>query len=165
MDILYNLKYAKSAAGRDAWKQSYYLWEKRYESFLSARKADGQFYRPRLRSARLIIRRALPYLFTFLDHPGSPNTTNLVEGWVNGAMAEALRFHRGLRVHEKRALATIILSNLKRRHPPGMTAPAPSIIQKNISAQEKEVNERVLERLRKARERKKILTFIKRYSR
>jgi hypothetical protein len=37
-----------------------------------------------------------------------------VEGWVNGALAEALRWHRGLRIHEKKALVAIVLSHLAR---------------------------------------------------
>jgi hypothetical protein len=115
MDILYTLKDAKSKEGRDAWIYSYRRWEQKYEMLLSAKDSDKQFIRPRLRGARLIIRRALPYLFTFLDHPGSPNTTNLVEGWINGAMAEALRLHRGLRINEKKTLAAIILSDLIRK--------------------------------------------------
>ncbi len=115
MDILYTLKEAKTKEGRDAWIRSYRQWEEKYEMFLSAKDADKQYIRPRLRGARLIIRRAIPYLFTFLDHPGAPNTTNLVEGWINGAMAEALRLHRGLRIHEKKMLAGVILSDLIRK--------------------------------------------------
>ncbi len=114
MDILYTLKDAKTHDLRDAWIRSYRQWEEKYEMFISAKDANRKYIRPRLRGARLIIRRALPFLFTFLDHPGSPNTTNLVEGWINGAMAEALRLHRGLRIHEKKTLATIILSDLIR---------------------------------------------------
>ncbi len=114
LDVLYELKNAKTPELRDRWIASYRAWEKKYEHFVSARDARGQFMRPRLRSARLIIRRALPYIFTFLDHPGAPNTTNLVEGWVNGAVAEALRRHRGLRAYEKKALVSAVLSDLHR---------------------------------------------------
>lgn len=115
MDILYALKDAKTKARANVWIESYRAWEEKYGTFLSAKGSDRKYARPRLRGARLIIRRALPYLFTFLDHPGAPNTTNLVEGWINGAMAEALRLHRGLRIHQKKALATIILSDLIRK--------------------------------------------------
>jgi hypothetical protein len=115
LNILYSLKEAKDKQSRDAWIVSYREWERKYGAFFMAKDSNRRFTYPRMRSARLIVRRALPYLFTFLDHPGAPNTTNLVEGWINGAIAEALRFHRGLRLHEKKALATIILSDLIRQ--------------------------------------------------
>lgn len=114
LNILYTLKDAKTKDKKDEWLLLYNMWEQRYNPALIGKTALGHFAHPKLRSTRLIIRRALPNLFTFLDHPGTPNTTNLVEGWVNGAVAEALRLHRGLRVHEKKALATIVLSHLKR---------------------------------------------------
>lgn len=113
--ILYQLKNAKTPGRRDLWIAVYRLWERKYESWLAGKNRFGRFNYPRLRSARLIIRRALPHLFTFLDHPGAPNTTNLVEGWVNSALAEALRLHRGLRLHEKKTLVSIVLSHLERQ--------------------------------------------------
>lgn len=114
MEILYGLKYAKTCDARDEWIKTYFNWEKKYAHLIGAKDAMGRFLRPRLRSARFVIRRALPHLFTFLNYPGAPNTTNLVEGWVNGAIAESLRLHRGLRVNEKKALVTSLLSGLSR---------------------------------------------------
>lgn len=114
LGLLYQLKEAKTPKKRDQWLLLYKIWEKQYEKVLHAKTEPGRFQHPRLRSTRLIIRRALPNLFTFLDHPDTPNTTNLVEGWVNGALAEALRRHRGLRIHEKKALVSIVLSHLAR---------------------------------------------------
>jgi hypothetical protein len=114
LKLLYKLKEAKTLEKRDAWIMFYKIWEKQYEKALTEKNESGRFKYPRLRSTRLIIRRALPNLFTFLDFPECPNTTNLVEGWVNGALAEALRRHRGLRVHEKKALVSIVLSHLAR---------------------------------------------------
>lgn len=118
MAILYELKNAKTPEARDIWIKDYRAWEQRYEIFIGAKGADRKFLRPRFRGARLIIRRAIPYLFTFLNHQGAPNTTNLVEGWINGALAEGVRLHRGLGIPQKKALATIILSDLVRpKHP------------------------------------------------
>lgn len=114
LKILYTLKEAKTPEARDHWLMFYKIWEKQYEKPLTEKGEGGRFKNPRLRSTRLIIRRALPNLFTFLDIPGCPNTTNLVEGWVNNALAEALRWHRGLRLHEKKALVSIVLSHLAR---------------------------------------------------
>ncbi len=112
--ILYKLKYAKTNAGKEMWMFLYKAWEKKYARQLIEKNESGNFRYPKLRSARLIVRRALPNIFTFLNHEGCPNTTNLVEGWVNSAVAEALRMHRGLRMYEKRALVSIVLSHLKR---------------------------------------------------
>lgn len=105
LDILYQLKQVKTPAVREAWIYSYRSWEQKYEISLSAKDSTRKYVHPRLRGARLIIRRALPYLFTFLQHPGAPNTTNLVEGWINGAIAEGVRLHRGVRIKEKTASA------------------------------------------------------------
>lgn len=148
LEVLYNLKHAKTLEGRDKWIESYYQWEKKYELFLSAKSPSGQFYRPRLRSARLIIRRALPNLFTFLRYSGSPNTTNLVEGWVNGAIAEALRLHRGLRVHEKKALANIILSGLERQN-------------ETTTDSNTEINKKISEKLKKAERANRARRFMR----
>jgi len=113
--ILYTLKEAKTPEARDRWIRAYKGWEQKYEKTLAMKNFGGRFVYPRQRSARLIIRRALPYIFTFLDHPGAPNTTNLVEGWVNSAIAEALRLHRGLRLHEKKTLVAVILAELRKQ--------------------------------------------------
>ena len=51
------------------------------------------------------------------DFPGCPNTTNLVEGWTNTAIAEGLRRHRGLRLSQKKILVSTILSHLTREKP------------------------------------------------
>ncbi|MDB5204313.1 MAG: family transposase [Candidatus Taylorbacteria bacterium] len=130
IDILYRLKDAKTLAERDCWIFLYKMWEKKWEIILSSKNAYGNFQYPRLRSTRLIIRRALPNLFTFLDHVDAPNTTNLVEGWVNSAIAEALRMHRGLRVYEKKALVSILLSKLKRQKSMQMEKTLPAEILK-----------------------------------
>jgi len=115
LDILYQLKDSKSIEGKNRWLGLYKNWENKYQPELYAKNGWGNFQYPRLRSVRYVIRKALPNLFTFLDYPGTPNTTNLVEGWVNSAVAEALRRHRGLNELEKKTLVSIVLSHLKRK--------------------------------------------------
>lgn len=122
LDILYKLKKVKTKEDRDRWLALYKGWENEYESFFLGKDKYGNFVHKRLRSIRLIMRKALPYIFTFLNYPGAPNTTNLVEGWVNGALSEALRLHRGLRKHEKKLLASVVLSHLKRKKKAGSLA-------------------------------------------
>lgn len=114
LSILYELKYVKTYSDKEKWILLLRAWEYHNGDKLNERNEIGRFQYPRLRSARLIIRRALPYVFTFLDYPGTPTTTNLVEGWVNAAIAEAIRLHRGLRAYEKKTLVSVILSQLSR---------------------------------------------------
>jgi len=115
LDLLYRLKYAKTPEGRDEWKSLYQKWEKKFQIELYEKNVWGNFKHPRLRTVRYIIRKALPNLFTFLDYPDTPNTTNLVEGWINSAVAEALRRHRGLNEMEKKTLVATVLSHLTRK--------------------------------------------------
>ncbi|HWC58028.1 MAG TPA: transposase [Candidatus Paceibacterota bacterium] len=111
--LLYKLKEVKTMERKHWWILLYRIWEARYEKLLSEK--EGRRYKhQKLRSVRFLIRKALPNLFTYLEHPGLPNTTNLVEGWVNAAVAEAIRRHRGLKDFEKETLVSIVLSHLKR---------------------------------------------------
>jgi hypothetical protein len=112
--LLYKLKYVKDKNRRDWWLLMYRVWEERYRSMLGERTESKAYRYPKLRSVRFLLRKAVPYLFTYIDIPDTPNTTNLVEGWVNSAVAESLRLHRGVREHEKRTLVSIILSHLTR---------------------------------------------------
>jgi hypothetical protein len=114
LDILYRLKDAKDKEAAMLWKIEYKHWEARHENMLKEKTPAGRYRHARLRSARTAVRGAWPHLFTFLDHENCPNTTNLVEGWVNAALANALREHRGLHLWQKRTLVSVILSNLSR---------------------------------------------------
>lgn len=114
LDLLYRLKYVKTFEDRDQWKLLHHIWEKQYEKVFNEKNELDGYVHQKLRSVRFIVRRAVPNLFTYLDYPGCPNTTNLVEGWVNTAIAEGLRRHRGLHLSQKKTLVSIILSNLRR---------------------------------------------------
>jgi len=114
LKLMYELKNVKTPAERDRWKMFHKIWEKRFEKVFAEKNAAGNYAHQKLRGVRYILRHAMPNLFVYLDHPGCPNTTNLVEGWPNTAIAEGLRRHRGLRLRQKKTLVSIILSNLKR---------------------------------------------------
>lgn len=114
LDLVHQLKEVKSAEGRERWRLFHVIWEKQYVKVFNEKSESGRYRYYKLRSVRLILRKALPNLFTYLDYPGCPNTTNLVEGWVNTAIAERLSRHRGLKLSQKKTLVSIILSNLKR---------------------------------------------------
>ena len=117
LDLMYRLKNVKTPELRDHWFLMHRIWEKRYKLLFAEKNESGTFSHRKLRSVRFIVRNALSDLFTYLDFPGCPNTTNLVEGWPNTAIAEGLRRHRGLHLSQKKTLVSIILSHLKREKP------------------------------------------------
>lgn len=114
LHLLYQLKEISTHEEKKRWCMLYEIWERQHLKVFNAKHESGGYVHRKLRSVRLIMRRALPDLFTYLDYPGCPNTTNLVEGWVNTAIAEGLRRHRGLRFAQKKTLVSVILSNLSR---------------------------------------------------
>jgi len=114
LHLCYRLKTIATKEGRDQWILLYHIWEHQYEKIFAEKTEAGGYRYRKLRSVRIIMRRAIPDLFTYLDYPECPNTTNLVEGWVNTAIAEGLRRHRGLHLRQKKTLVSVILSNLHR---------------------------------------------------
>lgn len=117
VDLTHRLRKVKTPAERDEWKMLHRIWEKEYEHVFQEKTEEGHWRSKKLRSVRQVMRRALPHLFTYLDFPGCPNTTNLVEGWVNTAIAEGLGRHRGLTLEQKKTLVSVILSHLRREKP------------------------------------------------
>jgi len=115
--LTHRLKYVKTHEDKEQWLLFHRIWEKQYEKVFAERTEAGHFSKKKLRSVRGIMRRAIPDLFTYLDYPGCPNTTNLVEGWVNTAIGEAIGRHRGMKLWKKKTLVSVILSNLRRPLP------------------------------------------------
>jgi len=120
--LMRQMTVARTHEDAGAWRRAYDAWEKKYASFLVERTYYRAGTRMRwwythrnLRGMRSLIQGALPHLFTFLDHPGTPNTTNHVEGGINAMIAEALRLHRGLRLHQKETLVSLLLVERNRR--------------------------------------------------
>ena len=98
---------------RGRWLCVYRRWERRHSAFLKERsygepkagKKRAWWYTHRnIRAARSLIRNALPHLFTFIDHPHVPRTTNHVEGGVNSRLKELVHRHRGLTQERKQVL-------------------------------------------------------------
>jgi hypothetical protein len=118
LHLLYQLKEAKTHEHRDVWILRFRLWEKQWEKVLGEKAPSGTSSRTyryqKIRRVRGMIRNALPHLFTFLEHVGCPNTTNLVEGWINTEISRGVCRHRGLRVWQKKTLVSVILSHLTR---------------------------------------------------
>lgn len=111
----------KNLRAAQTWRRAYEAWEARYVSLLVERTYYDDGIRRRwwythrnLRGVRSLIRGALPHLFTHLRYQGTPNTTNHLEGGVHAQIAETLRLHRGLRIHQKKTLVSVFLAERNR---------------------------------------------------
>ena len=87
-------------------------WYEKYKDVLNERVHDKRikrnmppYMRPRLRSAYLSLRRNMPLLWTFYDHPetGLPNTNNCIEGLFSDLKGK-LRVHRGISKDNRKKL-------------------------------------------------------------
>ena len=112
---------------RRRWLGVYRRWERRHEAFLKERsygepkagKKRAWWYTHRnIRAARSLLRNALPHLFTFIDPPHVPRTTNHVEGGVNSRLKELVHRHRGLPQDRKQALVAEYLARKRQQKPP-----------------------------------------------
>lgn len=126
LDLLYRLKRVRTYEQKKEWLQYHFTWEKQYEKVFAQKNDSGQYTHKKLRSVRSILRKALPDLFTYLDFPGCPTTTNDLEGWVNASIAESLRRHRGLHLSQKKILVSILLAHLKRENPKRTSSQKPT---------------------------------------
>lgn len=87
-------------------------WHDKYKDVLNERIHDKRikhhtppYMRPRLRSAYLSLKRNMPLLWTFYDHPetGLPNTNNAIEGLFSDIKSK-LRAHRGISKDNRKKL-------------------------------------------------------------
>ena len=87
-------------------------WYEKYKAVLNERANDKRikrrtppYMRPRLRSAYLSLKRHMPLLWTFYDHPetGLPNTNNALEGLFSDIKSK-LRAHRGISKDNRKKL-------------------------------------------------------------
>ena len=95
-------------------------WHEKYQDVLNERVHDKRikkktppFMRPRLRSAYFSVKRNMPLLWTFYDHPetGLPNTNNALEGLFSDLKTK-VRVHCGIsREHRKKLLDEYIKRN------------------------------------------------------
>lgn len=121
--LLWTLTSCRTHQARDDFRLRFETWCRRYETLLSERshsidehkRKHWWYTHKKLRGIRSLLVHALPNLFTFLDYPDCPNTTNAVEGGVNAQIAEALRLHRGLRLHQKQTLVSFVLAKINQQ--------------------------------------------------
>ena len=95
---------------KESFTGSFHEWCERWDIFLKERTYDrrtGKSYyvHKRLRSAYLSIKRNMPYLWTWYDHPetGIPNTNNSLEGMFTDLKTK-LRNHAGLSIEHLKSL-------------------------------------------------------------
>ena len=95
-------------------------WYEKYQDVLNERVHDKRIkkktppnMRPRLRSAYFSVKRNMPLLWTFYDHPetGLPNTNNALEGLFSDLKTK-VRVHSGIgKEHRKKLLDEYIKRN------------------------------------------------------
>jgi hypothetical protein len=118
--LLWTLTSCRTHQAREVFQNKFETWCRQHEILLSERshsiddrgRKHWWYTHKKLRGVRSLLVHALPNLFTFLDYPGCPNTTNAVEGGVNAQIADALRLHRGLRLHQKQTLVSFVLAKI-----------------------------------------------------
>lgn len=120
--LIHALPRVRSLSAARVWRKAFLSWQRRHatllaeRSYLSGGARIRWWYTHRnLRGVRSLVEGALPRLFTYLRYPGVPNTTNALEGGVNAGIAEMLRLHRGLRLHQKKTLVSVLLAERNRR--------------------------------------------------
>jgi hypothetical protein len=89
-------------------------WHSRWKDFLNEKTFDpngrtSHFTHERLRKAYRSLVRHLPYLYTYHDYHGLPNTTNSLEGFFS-QLKSKVGIHRGLRRDRKEDLIDELLS-------------------------------------------------------
>ena len=90
----------KSYDDRDYWLYEFHLWERVFHDYITEKSYSegspkGWYKHKMLRKSYVHIRRALPYMFHFIDNPNIPNNTNSLESFF-GHLKQNISLHRGL---------------------------------------------------------------------
>jgi hypothetical protein len=91
------------------WNEKFNEWQKRHHDFLKEKsfpigKGRPWYTHRKLRAVRSLVLGALPELFTFLEVPNTPRTTNKLEGGVNSPIKALIRHHRGMKLQHRQTL-------------------------------------------------------------
>lgn len=97
---LLDLTYRMKIMTKDEFTSEFMAWKKKWHEFLKEKTVNEitgrtTFTHQRLRSAMLSLSFYLPFLFTFEDVEGMPNTNNMIEGTFTD-MKKNLRNHPGM---------------------------------------------------------------------
>jgi AraC-like DNA-binding protein len=104
--IVSKLHAIKTTEDRDYWIVSLVQWHQRHEGFLNEKSyhlATGRYwYRHKMvRRSFMVIRKALPHMFHYLENDRIPKTTNGLESFF-GHLKGHLAVHRGLSVEHRK---------------------------------------------------------------
>jgi transposase-like protein len=110
----------RTALQEKQWRKQYEEWRVRHEDFLKERSANivrthWWYTHRRLRSVRSLFSNSIPSLFTFIEYPNVPRTSNHVEGGINSRLKDLYRIHRGLSAWKKIVLTSWYLTTRQRR--------------------------------------------------
>lgn len=117
--LIHALHSAKTLAQRNSWIAAFAGWDERWQDFLRERtygihpcgRRTWWYTHRRMRALKRTLAQSLPNLFAFIDWPGIPSTTNLVEGGINSRLKELLHRHRGMNLDHKKTLVAYFLNN------------------------------------------------------
>ena len=105
---LLNLTYRMKTMTKIEFTTEFVKWKEKWHDFLKEKTTNeltGRtvFTHQRLRSAMLSLSFYLPYLFTFEDVDGMPNTNNLIEGTFTD-MKKNIRNHPGMKEESRKRM-------------------------------------------------------------
>ncbi len=120
--LIRQLSKVKTKSKMHKWLLKYFLWfvdngqllEEKTISVPEKNKTNRlswHYTNKKLRATFNLLRNALPYLFTFLDYPSTPRTTNHVEAGINSRLKELIHKHRGLSLSKQRILIKLFLQS------------------------------------------------------
>ena len=121
-EITLQIAKIKTKKDLEVWLINYNYWwlihkefvkEKTYSfnSFTPTGRPRWNYTHQNLHASYSHIKNSFKYLFRCLQHLEIPNTTNFVEGGINSLMQEKLRFHRGLKLAQRRVLIAYFLAS------------------------------------------------------
>lgn len=104
LDLIYRMKAMK----KEGFINEFEVWEAKWHNFLREKTTNeitGRtiFTHQRLRSAMISISTYLPFLFTYEEVSGMPNTNNMIEGTFTD-MKKALRNHPGMNENNRKRM-------------------------------------------------------------
>ena len=99
-NLVQDLSVCRTVNDKLWWLNMYHSWEDNYKEFVFQKAvvsySHQEYYvHNDLRKAYIHLKRAIPNLFTYIDHPGVPKTTNALEAFF-GHIKDQIRSHRGL---------------------------------------------------------------------
>ncbi len=119
LKLVYRLHGVKTPADRAEWHRDFAAWDAQWEDFLRERTCgihpNGRktwwYTHRRIRGMRNTLKQSMNNLFVYLDYPGVPSTTNLVEGGINSRLKELLHRHRGMSLEHRKVVVAHFLKS------------------------------------------------------